>query len=248
MPKRTVSFQLLAITMVAAYFLVSCNLPMAAAASAHNTDTPAATPTQAVPTATLTPAPTDTATPAPTGTATATATLGTAQVVPNVNAYCRKGPATQYDLVTTLTQGTPYNVLGQNLQSAGNYQNTWWQVQAEGSNVCWVGDSNVTHQGAVDQVQVVSFPPLPGKASNFTYSEVCNTTTKTLMVTLTWGAAMGATGYHIYRNGNLLVEVKAKVLTYLDNAPYATKLTYELEPFNDYGVGERDSFSLPACK
>jgi hypothetical protein len=241
--RKTLS-QLSLIGLVAVLFLSSCNLPMAASsADLAGTATAAATPL--IPTATFTLVPVVTDTPLPTATeaATATATLqSVAQVVPTVNAYCRKGPSTQYHMVTTLQQGNPYTVVGQNgLKS-------WWQVQADTSTVCWVGDANVTRQGPVDQAPLVIAPSLPGVSKSFTNTYVCNTVTKTLAVTLNWTAATGATGFNLYRNGTLLKAFKADVYSYLDDAPVAIKLTYELEAFNDYGVGDRLSTSVPACK
>jgi hypothetical protein len=232
---------------VATLFLAACNLP-ASVDPVPLTATPAQPVGQVASTATETAVPTATETPIPTLSATDTATPTEAvasQVIPNVNAYCRKGPNTLYHQVTILTQGNPYYVIGQNGQTS---QNIWWQIQWRSGIVCWVSDVNVTRQGAVEQAQVVPVPPLPGMPSKFDNSFVCNPSTNTLSVTLTWTKAAGVTGYNIYRNDTFLAALKANADFFNENAPLGVNLVYDLEPFNDYGVAGRMSSSVKACK
>jgi hypothetical protein len=165
-----------------------------------------------------------------------------AQVIPNLNAYCRKGPGTSYDQVTVLQKGMAYNSIGR------NSLNSWWQIQVPGKPDCWVGDANVDKQGPVEQLSIVPPPPLPGTPSKFVNSFVCDIKMKSLVVSLNWATVPGVTGYRLYRNGDLLVSVEASTITYSDNAPLGADLVYEVEAFNTFGVAPRLSTTVPACK
>jgi uncharacterized protein YraI len=204
------------------------------------------------PTSTTAAALADTVTPAITATQTTTPVVtamtttptfqGTVQVVPTLNAYCRKGPGTLYSIVTFLQKGNAYDVVGRNSQS------TWWLVKTTGVDPCWVGGSNVSINGPMEQIKVIQEPPLPEKPSLFVNSYVCNTTLNTLGVSLDWAAAQGATGYRIYQNGTLLTTVAGSVTSYHDDAPTNLDLMYELEAYNEFGVSVRVQTSVPACK
>ncbi len=165
-----------------------------------------------------------------------------AQVIPNLNAYCRKGPGTLYDQVTVLETGTAYNVIGRDELVS------WWQIQVPGSNDCWVGDANVSKQGPVEQARIVPGLPLPETPASFVNSNVCDIKLKTLGVDLNWVASQGVTGYRIYRNGDLLTTVAASQTSYHDDSPMGVDLVYELEAFNNNGVAVRIPTSVPACK
>jgi hypothetical protein len=210
-----------------------------------NTPVPSAT-------ATLPPTAAATETVAPTAVATTPPTVAVtpsnspafqsgAQVVPSLNAYCRKGPGTNYDSISFLDKGTSYNVLGQ------DGLGSWWLVLAPGNVHCWVGNANVSSLGA-GQVAVVQGPPLPSTPGGFVNSFVCDTSLKTFSVALNWASVAYATGYRIFRDGNEIIEVGATVTSYSDKAPVGSGLVYELEAFNDYGVSARTSTSVPACK
>jgi hypothetical protein len=181
----------------------------------------------------------------PTGTSTETTTPTVqlaAQVIPTLNAYCRKGPGTAYDQETVLQKGTVYNAIGR------NRLNSWWQIQVPGKPNCWVGDANVGRQGPVEQLAIVPPPPLPGTPAKFVNSFVCDIKMKSLAVSLNWAKVPGVTGYRLYRNGSLLTSVAAGTTTYSDNAPLGADLVYEVEALNGYGVAARISTSVPACK
>jgi uncharacterized protein YgiM (DUF1202 family) len=165
-----------------------------------------------------------------------------AVVIPTLNAYCRKGPGTLYDQVMVLQKGTAYNVIGR------DSLNSWWQIQATGSNACWVGDANVSKQGPVEQAAIVQGAPLPGTPGNFVSSFVCNLKSKTLGVSFNWAGVPVVTGYRIYQNGSLLTTVAGNLTTYHEAAPLGVDLVYELEAFNAYGVAPRSSTNVPACK
>jgi hypothetical protein len=258
MLNKKIQFKLIANTALIALLLAACQAaPTTAgpATAAPATVAPAtvapatAAPATTAPVATATPPPTDTATPAPVATqapaATATsapvASSGTAQVTPSINAYCRKGPGTGYFSMTYLTKGSSYSVVGQ------NGVNTWWLVQATSSITCWVGDPNASLAGPVDQAPTVIVPPLPGMPGNFVRTRTCDPSSNELTVAMEWAPVDNITGYSIYRNGNLLVQLQPGITSYVDTTPGDTDLTYDLQAFNDYGASPSLEVNAGAC-
>ena len=247
MRKAPIFYKISGIALVAVFALTACNLAAATSAPVSPTAAQAAAASPIPPTATQPPeataasAPTATATVAPTATLAPTATTQqTAQVIPSVNAFCRKGPATEYYEITYLTQGTPYNVLGR------NSLNTWWLVQASANVTCWEGDSGSTQQGPVDQAPVALVPILPVTPATFVETNTC--TTSALDVTFNWSAVSNVTGYRIYRNGTQITDAGATATSFSDpNAPRGTNLVYGLEAHNDYGVAPLITVSVPTC-
>ena len=248
MSRRIIFFKFIGIGLAAAFILTSCNFAATPTAIASATTAPVAFPTPLVPTATgvvvpsitdtITPA--STATPAPTEMASPTLQL-TPLANPGMDAYCRKGPGTDYFSITYLQAGDNYNVIGQ------NGLGTWWLVQVSGNVTCWMGDPTTVTQGPVDTVPVLPSPPLPSSASSFANTSHCDPVLNTLTVWLTWVAAQGATGYNIYRNGTLIAHLDQKHISYTDNAPRGVDLKYQIEAFNDYGVSIRQTTRVIAC-
>lgn len=208
------------------------------------TNTPSA-PATAVPTETNTVAPrvvpTEPATPATSATPVPPVSQGAAQVIPNFNPYCRKGPAAIYHAITFLIKGTAYNVIGRDSASS------WWQVQAPGNVTCWVADTDVTRQGAVGQVAIAQAPALPGMPVPFVSSYVCSTTNRTLGVSLNWAAAPNVIGYRIFRNGTQVADVDSTQTSFHDDAPLGVSLVYELQAYNDNGEAPILSTNVPSC-
>jgi len=249
MSKRIGFYELIGISLVAALILTSCNFAAISSVPASATATPMASPDPAVPTVTATAGSsvTDTATPistatlAPTEPATSTPSL-IAQVNPGMNAYCRKGPGTGYYSITFLQVGTFYNVIGR------DGLGTWWLVQVPPNLNCWMGDPTAVTQGPVDQAPILLVPPLPGSPSGFANTYTCSATLHTLGVSLTWTVESNVTGYRIYRNGSLVGDVGPHTAAFKDSAaPLKVKLVYQLEAYNDYGVGNRVKTTVPSC-
>jgi hypothetical protein len=247
MRKTPIFYKISGITLVATLVLTACNLVASTATPVSATATQAAAASPIPPTATQPPA--VTATPAPTATTAPTATLAptattqqTAQVIPSVNAFCRKGPGTDYYEITYLTLGTPYNVLGR------NSLNTWWLVQASANVTCWEGDSGSTLLGPVDQSPVALVPILPVTPATFVETNTCNTSAHTLDVTFNWSAVSNVTGYRIFRNSTQITDAGSTATSFSDpNAPTGTNLVYGLEAHNDYGVAPLITVSVPTC-
>jgi hypothetical protein len=251
MKKKPILYRLTGIAFVATFILTSCNFASTAVAPVSMTATqaPVSNPVAATATqpptasATATSVPTATATAAPTATSAPTATIQlTAQVVPSINANCRKGPGTGYFVITYLQQGNAYNVIGR------NSLNTWWLIQAPGNVTCWIGDPGATQTGPVDQAAIVQVQPLPLTPATFVDSYKCNTTLHTLTVVLNWSAVTNVTGYRIYRNGTQITDAAATATAYSDgSAPRGTSLVYALEAHNDFGAAARITVSVPSC-
>ena len=79
-----------------------------------------------------------------------------AQVVPTLNAYCRKGPGTSYDAITFLQTGSAYNVTGR------ISLNTWWQVQAPETSVAGWGTRLSPSKARWNRSRSCRRPPCPG--------------------------------------------------------------------------------------
>jgi hypothetical protein len=201
--------------------------------------TPSATAT-AIPSATETPLPTATPSPLPLPTPTPTP-LNTAQVKPGSNAYCRKGPGIHYDAVTYLQAGSTYQVVGR------DSLNTWWQIQFTPEVRCWEGDPASILEGPVELAPLVPAPPLPAAPSFFTNKSHCDPVLNTMTVWLSWRAASGASGYRIYRNGELIAELEVRTTSFTELAPRFVNLNYRLEAFNEYGVSPDSLTIIKAC-
>ncbi len=249
MVTRKIFFKLIGNALAAAFILSACN----PAASVAPAPTRTASPLPVLPSATAIRVPLATETPIPTAAATATAAAATAtptvppvaQVIPSTNAYCRRGPGTDYDSVTALVGGTAYNVIGR------NSSNTWWLVQLWGGAVtCWTGAPGTRQLGPVEQAPIVLAQPVLPQPAMFMYSYSCNTgaNTNSLNVTLNWDSVAGATGYRLSRNGVSLAELGATAITYIDyNAPLKVDLQYKLEAMNAGGSTPPVYITVPAC-
>jgi hypothetical protein len=101
--------------------------------------------------------------------------------------------------------------------------------------------------GPVAEASVVNVPVIYMALAGFTGFYNCDTKNNSMVATLNWGKVDGATGYRLFRNGVSLAGLGASDTTFVDNAPMAVDLAYELEAFNAAGSTVRASVSLPAC-
>jgi hypothetical protein len=247
MINRNLFPRLVGIALIAIFILSACNT----AATVAPAPVQAASPVPVLPAASATDVPTATEIPTatvadtPTAVVTATPTIKpVAQVIPTVNAYCRSGPGSNYNPITTLTSGIAYDVIGR------NDLNTWWLVQLWGGAVtCWTGAPGTSLVGPVDQAPVVMAAPVLPSPSMFMYAYTCNpgTSTNTFNVTLNWESVAGATGYHLFRNGASLATLGATT-SYTDyDAPMNVTLEYRLEAINAVGATAPVYVQVPAC-
>ena len=242
-----ICFKLIGITLSAAFILSACNTAATTVAPVPILPSQTASSLPVGPTATATTAPVATETPIPTAVVTAVAhatsiVQSVAQVVPTVNAYCRKGPGTDYDQITYLISGTAYNVVGR------NSLNTWWLVQVPGTANCWTGALGTNQLGPVAQAPVVLVPPAILPPSTFVNSSTCDLQAHTLDVTFNWSLVAKTTGYRLFRNGVLLVELGPTVTSFDDNAPLKMDLVYALEAFTPYETSTRVLTKVSACR
>jgi hypothetical protein len=75
----------------------------------------------------------------------------------NVNANCRSGPGTVYDVVRGLPAGTTEDIIGKDASG------TWWVVQ-DGVR-CWVSATTGTAAGDLSAVPVIPAPPTPTRTA-----------------------------------------------------------------------------------
>ena len=242
MSKQTLFNKLIGSGLATVCLLTACTATattMAAATSVPATSTPVAPTAMAVPvpTATETNPPPPTATEPPTPTAQLTP-----EVNPGMNAYCRKGPGTNYYPITFLQAGNNYTIVGQ------NGLNTWWLIQAPGNITCWMGDPTSVLAGPVWQVSIQTAPPLPQKPGDFIATPTCHSALNILYVEFSWLAQDNAIGYRLYRNGNLLADLGPNTTYYEDHTPpFGVDLRYALEAYNEYGVADRATLTIPEC-
>jgi hypothetical protein len=157
-----------------------------------------------------------------------------------LDAGCRKGPGAEYTVASSLTKGTTVKVQGRNAQT------TWLLVQAPDKSTCWAAASAGNVAGDAQLAAVFSSPVLSGVPNTFNADPACDAT-KSLTVTLTWEPVPDARGYHIYRNGDLVISTEADTKTYVDKPGFANQYIYEIEAFNDYGISARWSDRVLPC-
>jgi uncharacterized protein YraI len=146
---------------------------------------------------------------------------------------CRTGPGETYELVFTYLAGTQ-------LEIAGRYDpGDFWLVKSTESptGVCWMWGEYVDVTGNSATVSNVTPPPVPTGGplevlivDQWEYS--CNSDTLTFV--LNWrDRATGETGYRIFRNGALLVELSTGSTTYTDtfNVSAGERVEYYLQAF-----------------
>ena len=133
--------------------LLACGFP-ALMETTPETEVPAAEDRAGTTIATLaapTSLPSETA--SPTTTATATATVFAARFTTDVDANCRGGPGTVYDIVSWLPSGTTVEIAGKD--STG----TWWYVEHDPP--CWVSSITGRAEGDLSGVPLRAAPPTP---------------------------------------------------------------------------------------
>jgi hypothetical protein len=156
---------------------------------------------------------------------------------------CRKGPGTQYNVLSQVAAGTMLEAQGRSADNAW-----WYVVPGQAAQGCWVGDKTVDKQGSPEGATVMTGPTLPDPPEGFDAKQACDTKAKTHIVKLNWIGQAGATGYRIYRDGKLVSAPGANASSYNDNAPFGgAGLLYEIESLNEDGASIRVPLSVPPC-
>lgn len=216
--------------------------------------TPIDTPTQI-------PSPTPSFTPTPTSSVTPTPTLGPPMVTGLMNANCRFGPGTVYDVIGSLLKLETVLINGRNAST------TWWWIQnPDAGGQCWVWDGLVTVSGDTSQVPVIAAPPLPATATPTATVTPTPTPRPTLVppppppvnppaaptglaysgcvspITLTWtDNADNESGYRVIRGGTTIATLSANSTSFVVKA---SGWTYEVEAFNLAGNSNRASVDV----
>lgn len=72
------------------------------------------------------------------------------------NANCRSGPASNFDLLGTLSQGASADVIGKNSDFG-----QWWKVRLADGTECWVTEDAISLAGDTSIVAAVTSPKTP---------------------------------------------------------------------------------------
>lgn len=225
------------LTAVAAENLVPLASPTAGA-----TEQPLASPSASGGTPTLQLSVTPTAT---------TGTPGATILTVDSNTNCREGPGLEFAIVIVLVPGTNYQMI------ARAADNKYWVVTEIGKpNACWVPAEMSNAFGNVNLLSVTT-PAAPTSAAGalqapsglaYQYSCAFNGINSDITVRLTWSdRSNNETGFRVYRDGALVVDLPANSTTYTDLfAGSATVLfSYRVSAYNAAGeaMGGTISFS-----
>ena len=183
-----------------------------------------------------------------TGTGTATATTLTV----DSNTNCREGPGTTYKVVLVLVPGTTYQMIG---RTADN--KSWVVTELGKATPCWVPAEMSNAFGNVNLLPVTT-PSAPtasaaGSVSaptglRYTYFCTYNGFNSDITVTLTWtDRSDNETGFRVYRNNTLVVDLAANTTTYTDTFAGSDVVanSYRISAYNSLGeaLGSPISFS-----
>ena len=162
-----------------------------------------------------------------------------------LNAFCRKGPGTEYGTAAGYELGQETELIGRS--EPGRPQ--WWVTALR----CWVSDSTVETRGPVDELPIFPAPPTQVPASppvapaRLRFTEiVCDS--KQYRLSLGWiDQADNEDGYRVYRDGVLIATLGVNATSYTDNPPRPGPHTYEVEAFNAGGASARVSVQDQGC-
>src|SRR6266542_20216 len=206
--------------------VLACNTPCEQVLPPDDVQTAAALTLQAI----LTPSFTSTTSPSPVpetpsptapsaGTITTTPTYSVPMLTVSEQTNCRAGPGQDYDVIFTYLAGKKLEIVGR--YDPGNF----WLVKSPESptGTCWLWGQYVEVTGSYLAVPSVTPPPTstsapPQAPSIQEWNFSCSGGTMTFNVT--WvDKANNETGYRIFRNGELAIELPANSTTYTDSIP-----------------------------
>jgi CSLREA domain-containing protein len=162
-----------------------------------------------------------------------------------MDAFCRKGPGTEYGTAAGYEAGQEVELIGRSEPG----RPPWWKTILR----CWVSDSTVETRGPVMELAIYPAPALPEPVSppdapaRLRLSEVvCNE--KQYRISINWlDQADNEDGYRVYRDGGLLATLGANANSYTDNPPKPGPHTYEIEAYNEGGSSGRVSVEDKGC-
>jgi hypothetical protein len=152
------------------------------------------------------------------------------------NAQCRSGPGSNFKVIGNFASGTTVDMVAKD--SPDGY---WLVKDPSTGNSCWVQAQDATPGGSYDLLPEVTpqatagqnAPARPGSSKSFNYWEYdCATRT----VTLRWiDSANNESGYHIYRNGQMIADLPAGSTTYSETISSGVSFVYSIRAYNDAG-------------
>ena len=176
----------------------------------------------------------------PTATITVTPTHSAAMLEFTGNTNCRKGPGTEYEVVTVMVSGQKAEASG--VSQKGNY----WLIKNPGQGgACWVAKDFVNVSGGITGLPTVMAPPTPTPVppsapiwSTYTFSCDFASGGNTLTMNLAWtDRASNEEGYIVYRDDQPVANLGSDSTSFVDVAFVATgkSLNYRVEAVNKSG-------------
>lgn len=165
-----------------------------------------------------------------------------------MNANCREGPDTRYDVVTSLLEADEAEVHG---RGGANYPN-WKYIELPNvpGAFCWIADSTARFVGPVDLLPIIIPQPLatvPSAPSNLAVQRR-SCTQNGFSLRLGWvDNSDDEDGFNIYRNGELIATVGENVTFFDDTPPQNTSLVYRVEAYNSAGASDQVATKDDGC-
>lgn len=170
---------------------------------------------------------------------------GPAMLTMTENSNCRSGPGINYKQVTVIPKNTTVVIIA--AYASGNF---WIVNPADGTDNCWVDATLGTVKG--DTTTLPKVTPIastnkgtPERPGSLYYNYSCpfgNLTT-----TLTWSDhADNETGYRVYRDNQLIVDLPANSSTYTDTTTITvgSSVSYSVEAYNEVGASAQRTISF----
>lgn len=227
--------------LVVALLISACNMPASTSAeSAEAVQTSAA---QTVEAAINNPAPLASPTSANSGNIQATSTNSSGEPSARFEdvTNCRTGPGVNYQRLTQIQPNEPVKIIG-------FYPPNYWVVSTN-AGTCWVAGQFVTPAGNISAVPTVTAPPTPqgGAPQNVSirnYNNSCDYVTNQSNIYIEWADKDGETGYRVFRNNELVVELPADSGTFVESITLLSgqSVSYYITAFN--AAGEASSTSI----
>ncbi len=180
----------------------------------------------------------------------------------SMNANCREGPGTAYEVDNSFFQGQSAQIDGRNDKSP-----RWWWVVSSGGSHCWVSDSTGSASCLIADVPIIAAPPLPTvivptdtsappppppppskptAPANFSVTTItCDSSN--FVVGLTWSDSKREDGYRVYRDGAMIATLPAGTTSYNDDPPNYNAHNYYVEAFNSSGSANGPTVSSTVC-
>jgi len=248
------TFKKTLLLLVSIIILTACNLPAAArpdpTLDLALVGTIAAMTLQAIPSQTPPP---PSLTPAlPTVTKTATVTITPTYATPLLqftgNTNCRKGPGTEYEVVTVVLAGQKAEATG--VSQKGSY---WLIKNPNKGDACWVAGDFANASGSMAALPTVMAPPTPTPIppsapvwSNYAYTCAFASGGNDLTMNLAWtDRSSNEEGYVVYRDGQAIVNLGPDSTSFVDVAFVASgaSLSYRVEAFSKAGRASSSTIS-----